>query len=111
MEQQRTPDNTKGLGDPEARVGRGDEGFYLGYQSLFLTDLEGFPLGHVEVPANINEKKLVKRLLEQDLGEQLKVELVAGDSQRESRNVFQIVEQPLASCKINAQLYFWVLSC
>jgi len=29
-------DNTRGLGDPEARVGRGPEGFYLGYRSLFL---------------------------------------------------------------------------
>jgi len=27
-------------------VGRGKKGFLLGYQSLFLVDVEGFPLGH-----------------------------------------------------------------
>ena len=52
-------DTQRGLGDPEARVGRGKKGFYLGYQSLFLTDIEGLPLGHVEAPANVNEKEMV----------------------------------------------------
>jgi hypothetical protein len=55
--------------------------------------MEGFPLGHVEAPANVNEKKLVEQLLEEALGEELEVELVAGDSQLESRNIFQMVEQ------------------
>lgn len=86
-------DNTKGLGDPEARLGRGPEGFYLGYRSLFLVDMEGFPLGHVEAPANVNEKKLVERLLEEALGEDLEIELVAGDSQLESQRIFQMLEQ------------------
>ncbi len=36
-------DTSRGLGDPEARVGRGKNGFILGYQSLFLVDMEGFP--------------------------------------------------------------------
>ncbi len=49
-------DNRRGLGDPEARLGRGKRGFYLGYRSLFLVDVEGFPLGYVEAPANVNEK-------------------------------------------------------
>ena len=43
-------DNTRGLRDSEARVGMGPEGFYLGYRSLLLVDMEGFPLGHVEAP-------------------------------------------------------------
>jgi len=47
-------DTSRGLGDPEARVGQGKKGFYLGYLSLFLTDIEGFPLGHVEAPMNVN---------------------------------------------------------
>ena len=38
-------DTRRGLGDPDARVGRGKKGFYLGYLSLFLVDIEGFPLG------------------------------------------------------------------
>ena len=86
-------DTRKGLGDPEARVGRGDKGWYLGYQSLFLVDMEGFPLGHVEAPANVNEKKLVEPLLDRILGENLEIELVAADSQQESPTVFQSLEE------------------
>jgi Transposase domain (DUF772)/Transposase DDE domain len=81
-------DTSRGLGDPDARLGRGKKGFVLGYQSLFLVDIEGFPLGHVEAPANVNEKKLVGPLLDRLLGEDLEVELVAGDSQFESGQVF-----------------------
>jgi len=85
-------DTRRGLGDPDARVGHGPEGFYLGYQSLFLVDIEGFPLGHVEAPANVNEKELVEELLDRVLGECLEVELVAADSQLESRQVFSLLE-------------------
>jgi hypothetical protein len=35
-------DNTRGFGDSEARLGRGPEGFYLGYRNLFLVDMMGF---------------------------------------------------------------------
>jgi len=48
-------DTRRGLGDPDARVGRGKKGFLLGYQSLFLVDIEGFPLGHVEASLNVNQ--------------------------------------------------------
>jgi len=78
-------DTSRGLGDPEARVGRCKQGFYLGYQSLFLVDIEGFPLGHEEAPANVNEKELVEPLLDRVLGEDLEVELLAADSQFESQ--------------------------
>jgi hypothetical protein len=81
-------DTSRGLGDTDARLGRGKKGFVLGYQSLFLVDVEGFPLGHVEAPANVNEKKLVEPLLDELLGENIEVELVAGDSQFESGEVF-----------------------
>ena len=81
-------DNRKGLGDPDARLGRGKRGFILGYQSLFLVDIEGFPLGHVEAPVNVNEKMLVEALLAKVLGEDLEVELVVGDSQFESQRLF-----------------------
>jgi hypothetical protein len=77
-------DNRKGLGDPEARVGRGPEGYYLGYRSLLLIDMEGSPLGHVEAPANVNEKDLVEQVLNDALGLEVEVEVVAGDSQLES---------------------------
>jgi hypothetical protein len=86
-------DNSRGLGDPEARVGRGKKGFILGYQTLFLVDIEGFPLGHEEAPANVNEKELVEPLLDRVLGEGLEVELAVGDSQFESPRVFDAFEE------------------
>jgi hypothetical protein len=89
----RDPHNTgRGLGDPDSRVGRGKKGFMLGYQSLFLVDIEGFPLGHIEAPLNVNEKQLVETLLIKVLGESIEVELLAGDSQFESGEIFGLLE-------------------
>jgi hypothetical protein len=89
----RSPDDSKrGRGDTDARLGRGGKGFYLGYRTVFLTDIEGFPLGHVEAPANVNEPLLVEPLLDRVLGEDLEVELLAGDSGFESRRVFDAIE-------------------
>ena len=90
----RDPHETgRGLGDPDARVGRDKGGgFSLGYQSLFMADVEGFPLGHVEDSLNVNEKQLVEPLLDRVLGDGLEVELVAGDSQFESSMVFGLLE-------------------
>ena len=85
-------DNKRGLGDPDARLGRSRKGFYLGYRSVFLTDIEGFPLAHMEAPANVNEPLLVEPLLDQVLGEDIEVELLAGDSGFESRRVFEALE-------------------
>jgi len=85
-------DTRRGLGDPDARLGRGKKGFLLGYQSLFLVDIEGFPLGHVEAPLNVNEKQLVEALLTRVLGECIEVELLAADSQFESQAVFDFLE-------------------
>ena len=85
-------DTGRGLGDPDARVGRGKKGFSLGYLSLFLVDIEGFPLGHVEAPLNVNEKQLVETLLHKVLGECIEVELLAGDSQLESQALFMLIE-------------------
>jgi len=38
-------DTSRGWGDPDAFVGQGQEGFILGYRSLFLIDVKGYPLG------------------------------------------------------------------
>jgi hypothetical protein len=81
-------DTRQGLGDPDAKLGRGKKGFILGYQSLFLVDIEGFPLGHVEASANVNEKRLVEPLLDRLLGENIELELAVADSQFESKTVF-----------------------
>jgi len=86
-------DTGRGLGDPDARVGRGKKGFSLGYQSLFLVDIEGFPLGHVEAPLNVNEKQLVDELLLKVLGESMEVELLVGDSQLESETIFELLDK------------------
>jgi hypothetical protein len=86
-------DTGRGLGDPDARVGRGKKGFMLGYQSLFLVDIEGFPLGHVEASLNVNEKQLVGSLLDRVLGESIEVELLAGDSQFESPQIFGLMDE------------------
>jgi hypothetical protein len=64
----------------------------LGYQSLFLVDIEGFPLGHVEASVNVNEKMLVEPLLDKLLGEDIEVELAAADSQFESEQVFECLK-------------------
>ena len=50
-------------------------------------------MGHVEAPANVNEKNLVEHLLDEVLGEDIEVELVAGDSQFESKPLFAVLEQ------------------
>ena len=86
-------DTRRGLGDPDARVGRGKKGFSLGYQSLFLVDIEGFPLGHVEAPLNVNEKQLVEALLQKVLGDCIEVELLAGDSKLESQAIFDLLDE------------------
>jgi hypothetical protein len=93
-------DTSRSLGDPDARLGRGKKGFILGYQSLFLVDIEGFPLGHVEAPANVNEKMLVESLLDRVLGEDIEVELMAGDSQFESSQIFDALSSRKISCVI-----------
>ncbi len=82
-------DNKRGRGDPDARLGRGRRGFYLGYHTIFLTDIEGFPLGHIEAPANVNEPLLVEPLFDKVLGEDIELELIAGDSGFEARRVFE----------------------
>jgi len=86
-------DTGRGLGDPDARVGRGKKGFMLGYQSLFLVDIEGFPLGHVEAPLNVNEKQMVEALLDKVLGDCIEVELLVGDSQLESQAIFDLLDE------------------
>jgi len=86
-------DTGRGLGDPDTRVGRGKKGFMLGYQSLFLVDIEGFPLGHVEAPLNVNEKQLVEALLHKVLGDCIEVELLVGDSQLESQAIFDLLDE------------------
>jgi hypothetical protein len=64
--------------------------------------MEGFPLGHVEASLNVNEKKLVEPLMDKVLGEDIEVELVVGDSQFESEQVF---------CSLGARQIANVIAC
>jgi len=101
----KTPHEVCGVGDPDAKVGRTNKGFILGYQSLLAVDIEGFPLGHVEASANVNEKKLVVPLLDRLLGEDIEVELLAGDSQFESHPVLQTLKDRKMSSVIAWRCY------
>lgn len=80
------------LGDLDTRLGRGKNGFILSYPSLFLTDIEGLPLGHVEAPANVNNTLLVEPLLDRLLGEDLELKLLARDSGFDSGRVFDALD-------------------
>jgi hypothetical protein len=51
----------------------------------------GLPTRPLEASANVNEKKLVEPLLDRLLGEDIEVEFVAGDSQFESEQVFDVL--------------------
>ena len=55
--------------------------------------MEGFPLGHVEAPANANDKKLFNKLLKEALGQDMEIDLIAGDSQFESKTLFVVLEK------------------
>ena len=72
-------DTNRGRGDLDARLGLGKKGFYHCYLSLFLVDIEGFPLGPVEAPLNVNEMQLVEALL-------------IANSQLKSQGVFEFLE-------------------
>jgi len=47
----------------------------LGYRAVFLTDIEGFPIGYVETLANVNESLMVEPLRDMVLGEDLEAAL------------------------------------
>ena len=49
-------------------------------------------MGHLEAPANVNETLMVGPLLEHVLGEDLEVELLAGDSGFDSSRVFDALD-------------------
>ena len=60
--------------------------------SFFLVDIEGFPLGHVEVPLNVNKTQLVLRLLASVLDECLEMELMAENIKFKFQAVFDFLD-------------------
>jgi transposase len=85
---QRDLDNRKGKSDVDARVGRGRRGFVLGYKvhTACCTSSE-LPLAFTVEPCNVNDKNLVKPLLEKLHCWGISFKVVMGDAQYDSANV------------------------
>ena len=85
---QRDLDNRKGKSDVDARVGRGRRGFVLGYKvhTACCTSSE-LPLAFTVEPCNVNDKNLVKPLLEKLHCGGISFKVVMGDAQYDSANV------------------------
>jgi transposase len=90
---QRDLDNRKGKSDADARVGKGRRGFVLGYKvhTACCTSSE-LPLAFTVEPCNVNEKNLVKPLLEKLHRRGISFEKVIGDAQYDSVNVRETVK-------------------
>jgi len=82
-------ENSRGLSDPEARVGRNGRTFELGYKLHIASDAKSeLPLAVIAAPANRNEKKHASALFRKAMkaaGQRMKT-LVA-DSQYSSRKL------------------------
>ena len=85
---QRDLENKSGKSDLDARVGRGRRGFVLGYKvhTLCCTDSE-LPLAFTVEPCNVNEKRLVKPLLEKLHNQSVIFKTVVADAQYDSSKV------------------------
>jgi transposase len=61
-------EDSKGYGDPEARVGRADRAYRLGYKLHLAVDASSeLPIAAITAPANENEKKHALKLLEKTI--------------------------------------------
>ena len=91
---QRSLDNKSGKSDCEARVGRGRRGFVLGYKvhTACCTSSE-LPLAFTVAPCNVNEKRLVKPLLEKLQDQNVKFKTVLADAQYDSAKVRNAVSE------------------
>jgi IS5 family transposase len=58
-------DDSRGYSDPDARVGRAEKGYRLGYKLHLAVDASSdLPLAVIAAPANENEKKHAPKLIE-----------------------------------------------
>jgi transposase len=76
-------DNSKGVSDPEARVGRSGKTYELGYKLHLAVDAKSeLPLAAIVAPANDNEKKHAPVLFEKALkATKDRMKLMVADSQ------------------------------
>ena len=85
-------DDSVGLSDPEARVGRDGKSYDLGYKPHIVNDVESdIPLAVVVAPANDNEKKHVETLMKKASRVVQDMSSVVGDSQYSSERVRMII--------------------
>jgi len=76
-------DDSKGYSDHDARVGRAEKGYRLGYKLHLAVDAcSKLPLAVVTAPANENEKKHAPKLIEKAIqATDRKVRVLVADSQ------------------------------
>jgi IS5 family transposase len=82
-------DDCRGYSDPEARVGRAEKGYRLGYKLHLAVDADSeLPLAVIAAPANENEKKHAPKLIEKAIqATDRKVRVLVADSQYSSRKL------------------------
>jgi len=91
---QRDLENKRGKSDPDARVGRGRRGFILGYKvhTVCCVDSE-MPLAFIVESCNVNEKRLVKPLLEKLKSRGVSFKTVLADAQYDSTDAREIIKE------------------
>jgi transposase len=82
-------DDSRGYSDPDARVGRAEKGYRLGYKLHLAVDAgSDLPLACIAAPANENEKKHAPKLIEKAIqATDRKVRVLVADSQYSSRKL------------------------
>jgi transposase len=89
-----TADDSRGLSDPEARVGRDGKTYDLGYKAHLAVDIDSdMPVAAVVASANENEKKHAEELIEKASAVVDEVKAVVADSQYSSEKVRGMIEE------------------
>jgi hypothetical protein len=87
-------DDSRGLSDPDARVGRDGKTYDLGYKAHLALDVESdMPVAAVVASANENEKKHAEELIEKASLVVEGVKNVVADSQYSSEKIRGLVEE------------------
>ena len=89
-----TADDSRGLSDPEARVGRDGKTYDLGYKAHVAMDVvSDMPVAVVGASANENEKRHVEELMDKASTVVEEIKAVVGDPQYSSKKVRGLVEE------------------
>jgi len=87
-------DDSHGLSDPEARVGRDGKTYNLGYKAHLAVDVESdMPVAAIVASANENEKRHVGELLDKASLVVDGFKAVVSDSQYSSENAIDLIEE------------------